>query len=96
MFFPISPSLNKLFEKWTIPVIAIAISTGKNNMNAGVRIVPKPKPEKKVRREAKQLTTIMIAKSITSVAEYIFEVPRFGFYCWSKLGKKSTNGHPYI
>lgn len=41
-----------LFRKCTIAVKAIAISIGKNKPNAGNKIVPKPKPEKKVKIEA--------------------------------------------
>jgi hypothetical protein len=50
---PTKISLNKLFKRCTIPVNPIARSTGKNSANTGRRIVPNPKPEKKVRSEAK-------------------------------------------
>ena len=33
-------------------VKAIAVSIGKNIIKTGIKIVPKPKPEKKVRKEA--------------------------------------------
>ena len=45
---PMSPVLKMLFRKCTIAVIAIAISTGKNNRNTGNNSVPSPKPEKNV------------------------------------------------
>jgi hypothetical protein len=38
-----------LFKKCTIEVSTIAISIGKNNPNTGSKIVPKPKPENKVK-----------------------------------------------
>ena len=41
-------NLNKLFEKCTIAVNAIASCTEKNKQKKGVRIVPNPKPEKNV------------------------------------------------
>jgi hypothetical protein len=59
--------LNRLFKKWTIPVRPIAISIGKNSINAGVRIVPRPKPEKKVRTETKKATIGMIMSSIYGI-----------------------------
>jgi hypothetical protein len=46
--------LNKLLKKCTTPVSPIASSTGKNNIKTGVSKVPKPKPEKKVSKEAKK------------------------------------------
>jgi hypothetical protein len=36
-------------------------------MNAGVRIVPRPKPEKKVRTETKKATIGMIMSSIYGI-----------------------------
>src|SRR5690606_19844044 len=45
---PTRASLNRLLKKWTTPVSAMARSTGKKTMNTGVRMVPKPNPEKKV------------------------------------------------
>ena len=45
-------------------VIATAISMGKNSTKAGVRIVPTPKPEKKVKMEVKKATPPTIKKSI--------------------------------
>ena len=53
-----------LFRKCTIPVRDMAISIGKNKINTGVRMVPKPNPEKNVRREAKNATTLIITISI--------------------------------
>ena len=61
---PIMNNLKILFEKWTIPVNATAISTGKKIIITGVRIVPKPKPEKKVKIAAKKATKQMIIISI--------------------------------
>jgi hypothetical protein len=63
-FFPTKKSLNKLFIKCTSPVSPIDNSTGKNNIKAGVRIVPSPKPEKKVSTETKKATIGMIIISI--------------------------------
>ena len=57
--------LKILFEKCTIPVNATAISTGKKTIITGVRIVPKPKPEKKVKIAAKNATKPMIIISKT-------------------------------
>jgi hypothetical protein len=53
-----------LFKRCTIPVKAMATSMGKNSIKAGVRMVPKPKPEKKVRREATAATKAIIKYSI--------------------------------
>lgn len=47
-FFPTKIILKILLKKCTTPVKAIAKSTGKKIMKIGVRIVPSPKPEKKV------------------------------------------------
>tara|TARA_Y100000766_G_scaffold107305_1_gene91780 strand:+ start:161 stop:340 length:180 start_codon:yes stop_codon:yes gene_type:complete len=43
-------------EKWTSPVNAIAISVGKKIIITGVKIVPKPKPEKNVSIAAEKVT----------------------------------------
>lgn len=40
-----------------MPVSPIANSTGKNIINTGVRIVPKPNPEKNVRMATKNATS---------------------------------------
>ncbi|GAA0714564.1 hypothetical protein GCM10009430_07940 [Aquimarina litoralis] len=56
-FFPTKNNLNTLLKKCTIPVKAMAISTGKKIIKTGVRMVPKPKPEKKVKIETKKATT---------------------------------------
>ena len=50
-----------------MPVSAMANSTGKNRANAGSRIVPNPKPEKKVRMEAKNATKQIIRYSNRSL-----------------------------
>jgi hypothetical protein len=56
--------LKTLFKKCTIPVRPIANSIGKNSIKAGVKIVPNPKPEKKVRIETKKAISEMIIISI--------------------------------
>ena len=48
IFFPTKKNLKILLEKWTNPVYAIATSVGKKIIITGVKIVPRPKPEKKV------------------------------------------------
>jgi hypothetical protein len=78
---PTSINLKILFEKCTTPVSAIANSTGKKTINTGVRIVPNPNPEKKVRMAAKKATNGMIMNSI----ELFFLV-----FC--KIIKKETVG----
>jgi len=52
--FFIKNHLKILFTKWTTPVNVIANSVGKNTSNIGVRSVPSPNPEKKVRIAIKQ------------------------------------------
>ena len=49
-------------EKWTSPVNAIAISVGKKIIITGVKIVPRPKPEKKEVRIAAEKVTIDTTK----------------------------------
>jgi hypothetical protein len=51
---PTKINLNKLLEKWTIAVNAMAISKGKNIAKTGIKRVPKPNPEKKVKPEARR------------------------------------------
>jgi len=63
--FPTNTSLNILLSKCTIPVKAIAISTGKKITNTGVRIVPNPKPVKNVSSDAISAVAEMIIKSMT-------------------------------
>jgi hypothetical protein len=53
-----------LFKKWIIAVIAIAISIGKNRIKTGVRMVPTPNPEKKVRMAVKSETAPIMKYSI--------------------------------
>lgn len=48
IFFPTKKNLKILLEKWTSPVNAIATSVGKKIIITGVKMVPRPKPEKKV------------------------------------------------
>ena len=52
----IPKNLKTLLEKWTSPVNAIAISVGKKIIITGVKIVPKPNPEKKVSIAAGKVT----------------------------------------
>ena len=59
-----SVSLNRLLTKCTMAVAATAISGGKNNTNAGVSIVPSPKPLKKVSIDAPKATAITMAISM--------------------------------
>lgn len=54
-----------LLKKCTMPVKAIANSMGKNNMKTGVKMVPKPKPEKNVRMEVAKAVMQMIMISIS-------------------------------
>lgn len=61
---PINPNLNMLFKKCTNAVSKMDISGGKKRMNAGNKIVPKPKPEKKVRIDAIKAVKGMIKYSI--------------------------------
>ena len=56
--------LKILFKKCTIPVNEIANSTGKYKIITGVKIVPSPKPEKKVKMAAKKVTSDIIRISI--------------------------------
>ena len=56
IFFPTKKNLKKLLEKWTSPVNAIATSVGKKIIITGVKIVPRPKPEKKVSIAAEKVT----------------------------------------
>ena len=63
IFLDTMKSLKILFEKWIIPVNAIAISTGKKIIIVGVKIVPSPKPEKNVRTAAEKVTSVMITTS---------------------------------
>ena len=48
IFSPTKKNLKILLEKWTKPVNPIATSVGKKIIITGVKIVPRPKPEKKV------------------------------------------------
>ncbi len=64
VFLPTKAILNRLFEKCTTPVNAIATSIGKKIANTGAKMVPSPKPEKKVsiavKKAAKQIIMISI------------------------------------
>ena len=60
-----------------IPVNAIAISTGKKISITGVKIVPKPNPEKKVRIAAENVTKQIIIISIIysgTIIENVFQI----------------------
>jgi hypothetical protein len=60
-------TLKRLLSRWTIPVSATARSTENQTAKIGVSIVPKPKPEKKLRIETgKALSEIMRALTPTS------------------------------
>jgi len=63
VFFPTKAILNRLLEKCTTPVKAIATSIGKKIANTGAKIVPSPNPEKKVSIAVKKaaITMIMIS-----------------------------------
>ena len=71
--------LFSLLKKCTIPVKAIATSTGKNIINTGVRIVPSPNPEKKVRMAARKATDDIITKSIFLV-QFIYKSTKLNNY----------------
>jgi hypothetical protein len=62
--FPTKTSLKILFKRCTIPVSAIASCAGKKIIITGVRIVPSPKPEKKVSSDAPKAVRQMITYSI--------------------------------
>jgi hypothetical protein len=69
-FLPTRINLKILLKKWTTPVRAIARSTGKKIIKTGVRMVPSPKPEKKVRMAIKNAAAeIMIISIIGSVCD---------------------------
>jgi hypothetical protein len=63
-FCPTKKSLKILLKKWTTPVNAIANSTGKKIIKIGVRMVPSPNPEKKVRMATKNAAIDMMMISI--------------------------------
>jgi hypothetical protein len=51
-YLPTRNNLNRLLERWTTAVAAIATGKGKNTANTGVSIVPRPNPENKVKPDA--------------------------------------------
>ena len=63
-FKPTNPILKRLFNRCTMPVKAIATSISKKSINAGVRMVPRPNPEKNVRSDANAATTPMMINSM--------------------------------
>jgi hypothetical protein len=54
-----------LLKKCTTPVSAMANSVGKKIIKTGVRMVPNPKPEKKVSMETPKATKDKISMSIS-------------------------------
>ena len=64
IWLPTRNILKILFKKCTIPVKEIANSTGKYRIIIGVKIVPSPNPEKKVKIAAKKVTSEIIRISI--------------------------------
>jgi len=70
---PTSIILKRLLKKCTTPVRAMESSTGKKNMNTGVRIVPNPKPEKKVKIATKKAITETIMISIMEFIRWVNE-----------------------
>lgn len=62
---PVSSNLKMLLKKCTTPVSAMANSVGKNIIQTGVRMVPSPKPEKKVSMETPKATKDKISMSIS-------------------------------
>jgi threonine aldolase len=67
--------LNKLLAKCTIAVDNIATSIGKNKANTGKRMVPNPKPEKKVANDA-DMATRAINRSM-KISGIIVFLPKF-------------------
>src|SRR5262245_40035022 len=61
-----SASFNALLRKCTMAVSAIADSSGKKSAKTGIRIVPSPKPEKKVRQDAPKAATAMMINDMKS------------------------------
>ena len=58
-------SLKRLLEKWTSAVANTANSNGKYKLKTGSKIVPRPKPLKKVAKDPiKQTSTIPISPVI--------------------------------
>ena len=53
-----------------MPVAASAIGAEKKSAKAGRRSVPNPKPEKKVKADAKRATKPTIRKSIRELARF--------------------------
>jgi len=60
-FRPTRITLKILFAKCTTAVAAIATGIGKNKANAGINIVPRPKPENRVSAE----TTNAVIDTVT-------------------------------
>ena len=65
---PTKMILKILLKKWTTPVNAMESSTGKKNINTGVRMVPNPNPEKKVNMATKNATIEITMISIIGVS----------------------------
>lgn len=62
--------MKMLLSKWTIAVSATAIFTGKKMVNAGSKIAPSPKPEKKVSSETGSATICMTTNSTGMLLYY--------------------------
>lgn len=67
IFFQTNVILKRLLRRWTTAVKAIATSIGKNKAKTGIKIVPNPKPEKKVSSAAPRDT---IAIKISSILAF--------------------------
>src|SRR5689334_23243207 len=85
-FLPTRKSLKILLLKWTIAVSAMAVSTGKYNIITAVRMVPKPKPEKKVSMAARKVVNDMTA--IVSIEALLHAKSQFSFQ--PGLSKRQT------
>jgi hypothetical protein len=67
VFLPTRTILKRLLQKCTTPVRAMAKSIGKKMANTGARIVPSPKPEKKVRMAVAKAASVIIIISINFI-----------------------------
>jgi len=74
-FLPTRKILNRLLRKCTTPVSAMATSTGKKMANTGIRMVPRPKPEKRVssadRKAASDMMRTSMEVKIITVMEFL-------------------------
>ena len=60
-------SLKILLNKCTTPVKEMANSIGKNKAKTGIKIVPSPNPEKKVKIDVRNATRQMIKYSMAQI-----------------------------